>query len=54
MQTGRLIAPGRKYPSFHRDSVVGLEQPDFLARAKAVWGDRPEGVALSALVFEAR
>ncbi len=28
--------------------------PDFLARAKAVWGDRPSGQPLSALVNEAR
>ena len=28
--------------------------PDFLARAKAVWGDQPPGQPLSALVHEAR
>ena len=29
-------------------------EPDFLARAKAIWGDAPEGKPLSALVSEAR
>ena len=29
-------------------------EPDFLARAKAVWGDAPAGKPLSALVSEAR
>jgi antitoxin (DNA-binding transcriptional repressor) of toxin-antitoxin stability system len=28
--------------------------PDFVARAKAVWGDRPPGTPLSALVSESR
>ncbi len=28
--------------------------PDFLARAEAIWGARPEGEALSALVDESR
>ena len=29
-------------------------EPDFLARAKAIWGDAPAGKPLSALVSEAR
>jgi hypothetical protein len=28
--------------------------PDFLARAKAVWGEKPPGKPLSAIVSEAR
>lgn len=28
--------------------------PDFLARAKAIWGEQPEGKPLSALVEEGR
>lgn len=30
------------------------KQPDFLARAKAVWGSRPQGKPLSALVAKVR
>lgn len=29
-------------------------KPDFLARAKAIWGDQPEGESLSQLVAESR
>ena len=29
-------------------------QPDFLARARAIWGEQPPGKLLSALVSEAR
>ena len=32
----------------------GNSEPDFLARAKAVWGDKPEGKPLSELVAEGR
>jgi antitoxin (DNA-binding transcriptional repressor) of toxin-antitoxin stability system len=28
--------------------------PDFLARARAIWGERPTGTALSALVSKSR
>jgi len=31
-----------------------VAQPDFLARAKAIWGERPAGKPLSAVVAEAR
>ena len=38
-----------------RKAVTALPQePDFLARAKAIWGDAPAGRPLSALVSEAR
>jgi antitoxin (DNA-binding transcriptional repressor) of toxin-antitoxin stability system len=31
-----------------------VAQPDFLARAKAIWGEQPPGKPLSAVVTEAR
>jgi antitoxin (DNA-binding transcriptional repressor) of toxin-antitoxin stability system len=31
-----------------------VKSPDFLARAKAIWGDNPSGIDLSALVSEGR
>ena len=34
--------------------VVPATQPDFLARAKKIWGERPAGKPLSELVSEAR
>ena len=30
------------------------EMPDFLGRARAVWGEKPQGAALSAISSEAR
>jgi len=30
------------------------EMPDFVSRARAVWGERPRGAALSAISMEAR
>lgn len=40
----RLLPP-RPQPS---------QSPDFVARARAVWGDAPKGVALSAIVSVSR
>jgi hypothetical protein len=37
-----------------KTSVTEVPEPDFLARAKAVWGDRPVGKPLSELVAEGR
>ncbi len=34
--------------------VVPATQPDFLARAKKIWGEQPAGKPLSELVAEAR
>ena len=34
--------------------VVPASQPDFLGRAKKVWGEQPAGKPLSELVSEAR
>ena len=31
-----------------------VPQPDFLARAKAIWGEQPAGKALSQIVSESR
>lgn len=36
-----------------KPAILGSE-PDFVARAKAIWGDTPAGEPLSALVSEAR
>jgi hypothetical protein len=32
----------------------GAAEPDFLARAKAIWGEQPAGKPLSALVSDSR
>ena len=37
-----------------RKPVTSVTEPDFLARAKAIWGDTPAGEKLSALVSRAR
>jgi antitoxin (DNA-binding transcriptional repressor) of toxin-antitoxin stability system len=57
------IGGGEEVQLTKKDKVVArlvpaapapAKQPDFLARAKAVWGSRPQGKPLSALVAEAR
>jgi hypothetical protein len=37
-----------------KSSLAEVPEPDFLARAKAVWGDHPVGAPLSELVSEGR
>jgi hypothetical protein len=37
-----------------KTSAAEVPEPDFLARAKAVWGDHPVGAPLSELVTEGR
>ena len=37
-----------------RKPVVGMSEPDFLARAKAIWGETPRGELLSSLVSQGR
>ena len=37
-----------------RKPVASASEPDFLARAKAIWGETPTGQPLSALVSQAR
>ena len=34
--------------------VASASEPDFLERAKAIWGDSPQGAPLSALVSAGR
>ena len=37
-----------------RKPTILVSEPDFVARAKAIWSDTPAGEPLSALVSEAR
>jgi len=55
------VAAGEEVQVTDQDKVVArllplepLANPDFLARAKAVWGDAPAGTPLSKVVSEAR
>ena len=57
----RWVAAGEEVEVTEHDQVVAkvvpaksAPTPDFLARAKAVWGETPTGKPLSALVSEAR
>jgi len=57
----RWVAAGEEVQVTQRDQVVArvvpaqpVATPDFLARAKAVWGEPPPGKALSTIVSEAR
>ena len=57
----RWVAAGEEVQVTQQDQVVArvvparpAVTPDFLARAKAVWGETPQGKALSAVVSEAR
>ena len=57
----RWVAAGEEVEVTEKDQVVAklvparsAPTPDFLARAKAVWGETPPGKALSAVVSEAR
>jgi antitoxin (DNA-binding transcriptional repressor) of toxin-antitoxin stability system len=50
-QDERVIA--RIVPSTSAETAAAAS-PDFLARAKAIWGDKPAGAALSVLVHESR
>ena len=37
-----------------RSQSPEVPEPDFVARAKAIWGDNPEGKPLSKLISEGR
>jgi len=57
----RWIAAGEEVQVTEQDQVVAklvpakpAATPDFLARAKAIWGDSPTGKPLSELVMETR
>ena len=38
----------------HRELAASAAEPDFLARAKTIWGEKPAGTPLSELASEAR
>jgi antitoxin (DNA-binding transcriptional repressor) of toxin-antitoxin stability system len=55
------VTAGEEVQVTHQDKIVArllpsvpVAAPDFLARAKAVWGDAPAGTPLSQMVSEAR
>jgi antitoxin (DNA-binding transcriptional repressor) of toxin-antitoxin stability system len=57
----RWVAAGEEVQVTQQDKVIArvvpaeaAPQPDFLARAKAVWGEQPPGKPLSEVVSEAR
>jgi antitoxin (DNA-binding transcriptional repressor) of toxin-antitoxin stability system len=57
----RWLAAGEEVELTQDDQVVAkvlpvkqVATPDFLARAKAVWGETPEGKPLSTVVSEGR
>ena len=57
----RWVAAGEEVQVTQQDKVVARVvpakaawQPDFVARAKAIWGEQPAGKPLSAVVAEAR
>lgn len=57
----RWVAAGEEVQVTQEDHVVArvvppnpLPTPDFVARAKAIWGEEPGGKPLSALLSEAR
>jgi antitoxin (DNA-binding transcriptional repressor) of toxin-antitoxin stability system len=57
----RWVAAGEEVQVTQQDKVVAKVvpakpalQPDFLGRAKAIWGEQPPGKLLSEVVAEAR
>ena len=57
----RWVAAGEEVQVTQQDKVIArvvparaAPRPDFLARAKAIWGEQPPGKPLSELVSEAR
>ncbi len=55
------VAAGEEVQLTERDQVVArvlpaqsVATPDFVARAKSVWAEKPQGEPLSALVSEGR
>ena len=57
----RCVAAGEEVQVTQQDKVIAkvvppppVPWPDFLARAKAIWGEQPPGKPLSELVLEAR
>ena len=59
----RWVAAGEEVQVTQQDKIIAkvvpvpfasVPQPDFLARAKAIWGEEPAGKSLSAVVAEGR
>jgi antitoxin (DNA-binding transcriptional repressor) of toxin-antitoxin stability system len=57
----RWVGAGEEVQVIEKDKVVArllppatIHSPDFVGRAKAIWGDAPAGEALSAVVSDAR
>jgi antitoxin (DNA-binding transcriptional repressor) of toxin-antitoxin stability system len=58
----RWVAEGEEVQVMQQDKVVAkvvppnseVAHPDFLARAKSIWGEQPAGKPLSAIIFEGR
>ena len=59
----RWVAAGEEVQVTQQEKVVAkvvpveaapVPQPDFLARAKTIWGEQPPGKPLSAVVADAR
>jgi antitoxin (DNA-binding transcriptional repressor) of toxin-antitoxin stability system len=56
----RWVASGEEVEVTQQDKVIAkvvppvMPQPDFLARAKAIWGEEPAGKPLSTIIIEAR
>lgn len=56
----KWVASGEEVQMTDHDKVVaklvpaGASPPDFVGRAKAIWGENPPGKSLSAIVAEAR
>jgi antitoxin (DNA-binding transcriptional repressor) of toxin-antitoxin stability system len=56
----KWVASGEEVQMTDHDKVVakivpaGALQPDFVGRAKAIWGENPPGKSLSSIVAEAR
>ncbi len=52
------VAAGEEVELTEREQVIArivpAKQPDFLLRAKSIWGEQPVGKPLSALVAEGR
>jgi antitoxin (DNA-binding transcriptional repressor) of toxin-antitoxin stability system len=62
-EISRWLAAGEQVGVTEQNAVVAKlvlvktgahQQPDFLARAKAIWGEKPEGKALSEIVDGSR
>ena len=56
----KWVASGEEVQMTDQDKVIAkivpaeVSSPDFVGRAKAIWGENPPGISLSAIVTEAR